>query len=110
MVTAQRDDADVIVVGAGPAGSTAAYYLAMAGLDVLVLEKTAFPREKVCGDGFTPRSVRELVEIGAYVPGADPDADVAIARMPAIDAFLRQDMDESTAIADTWQRLRELVA
>ncbi|GAA1436041.1 flagellar protein export ATPase FliI [Mycobacterium cookii] len=56
------------------------------------------------------RSVRELVEIGAYVPGADPDADVAIARMPAIDAFLRQDMDESTGTADTWQRLRELVA
>lgn len=56
------------------------------------------------------RSVRELVEIGAYVPGADPDADVAIARMPAIDAFLRQDMDESTDTATTWQRLKELVA
>ncbi len=67
----QRDDADVIVVGAGPAGSTAAYYLAMAGLDVLVLEKTAFPREKVCGDGFTPRSVRELVAMG--VPMREED-------------------------------------
>ncbi|WP_390624050.1 FAD-dependent oxidoreductase [Fodinicola feengrottensis] len=47
--------ADVIVVGAGPSGSTAAFYLAQAGLDVLVLEKTEFPREKVCGDGLTLR-------------------------------------------------------
>ena len=46
-----ENSADVIVVGAGPAGSTTAYYLAKAGLDVLLLEKTAFPREKVCGDG-----------------------------------------------------------
>lgn len=57
-------DAEVIVVGAGPAGATAAYYLATAGVDVLVLEKSAFPREKVCGDGFTPRAVRELVAMG----------------------------------------------
>ncbi|HMC03398.1 MAG TPA: FAD-dependent oxidoreductase, partial [Cellulomonadaceae bacterium] len=41
--------ADVIVVGAGPGGSTTAAYLARAGLDVLVLEKAHFPREKVCG-------------------------------------------------------------
>jgi menaquinone-9 beta-reductase len=38
------DEADVIVVGAGPAGSTTAYYLAQAGLDVLLLEKSRFPR------------------------------------------------------------------
>ncbi|WP_448318902.1 geranylgeranyl reductase family protein [Streptomyces sp. CO7] len=56
--------ADVIVVGAGPAGSTAAYHLARAGLDVLLLEKTEFPREKVCGDGLTPRAVKELVAMG----------------------------------------------
>jgi menaquinone-9 beta-reductase len=57
-------DADVIVVGAGPAGSATAYHLARAGHDVLLLEKTAFPREKVCGDGLTPRAVKALVAMG----------------------------------------------
>ncbi|EIV94182.1 geranylgeranyl reductase family protein [Frankia sp. QA3] len=57
-------DADVIVVGAGPGGSSAAYHLASTGLDVLLVEKTTFPREKVCGDGLTPRAVRSLVEMG----------------------------------------------
>ena len=57
-------DADVIVVGAGPGGSTASYFLAQAGLDVLALEKAQFPREKVCGDGLTPRAVKQLVAMG----------------------------------------------
>ena len=61
---ADQRQADVIVVGAGPAGSTAAYYLAQAGRDVLLLEKSAFPREKVCGDGLTPRAVRQLLRLG----------------------------------------------
>ncbi|MCI0685941.1 MAG: geranylgeranyl reductase family protein [Sporichthyaceae bacterium] len=56
--------ADVIVVGAGPSGSTTAYYLARAGLDVALLEKASFPREKVCGDGLTPRAVKALVNMG----------------------------------------------
>lgn len=56
------------------------------------------------------RSVRELVEIGAYVAGADADADVALARMTSIEAFLQQDMDDSTPVEETWRRLRELVA
>jgi len=62
--TAPTETADVIVVGAGPGGSTAAYHLAAAGLDVLLLEKTVFPREKVCGDGLTPRAVRALTAMG----------------------------------------------
>ena len=61
------DDADVIVVGAGPSGSTAAYYLAQAGLNVLLIEKSRFPRDKVCGDGLTPRAVKSLVAMGMDV-------------------------------------------
>src|SRR4051794_4805350 len=57
-------DAQVVVVGAGPGGSTAAYHLAQAGVDVLVCEKSQFPREKVCGDGLTPRAVKQLVAMG----------------------------------------------
>jgi len=62
--SAATRDADVIVVGAGPAGSATAYHLARAGHEVLLLEKTEFPREKVCGDGLTPRAVRSLVSMG----------------------------------------------
>jgi geranylgeranyl reductase family protein len=65
------DTADVIVVGAGPAGSSVAYYLATAGLDVLMLEKTAFPREKVCGDGLTPRAVKALTGMGVPISEQD---------------------------------------
>jgi geranylgeranyl reductase family protein len=63
--------ADVIIVGAGPAGSSAAYYLASAGLDVLVLEKSRFPREKVCGDGLTPRAVKALTAMGVPIGEGD---------------------------------------
>lgn len=63
-----RTEADVIVIGAGPGGSAAAYYLAQEGFDVIALEKARFPREKVCGDGLTPRAVRELQMIGLDTP------------------------------------------
>lgn len=71
MVRAGSDDADVIVVGAGPAGSAAAYYCASAGLNVLLLDKAAFPRDKVCGDGLTPRAVKELVAMGLPIREED---------------------------------------
>ncbi|MCI0154331.1 geranylgeranyl reductase family protein [Dermacoccus nishinomiyaensis] len=65
------ESADVIVVGAGPGGSTMAAYLAQAGLDVLLLEKTRFPREKVCGDGLTPRAVKEIDALGIPTPESE---------------------------------------
>jgi geranylgeranyl reductase family protein len=61
----------VIVVGAGPAGSSVAYYLATAGLDVLLLEKSHFPREKVCGDGLTPRATKALTAMGVPIGEGD---------------------------------------
>jgi geranylgeranyl reductase family protein len=55
---------DVLVVGGGPAGAATAYWLAEAGHDVLVVEKKTFPREKTCGDGLTPRAVKQLADMG----------------------------------------------
>lgn len=57
-------ESDVVVVGAGPGGSSTAAYLARHGLSVTLLEKSHFPREKVCGDGLTPRATRALTRIG----------------------------------------------
>jgi geranylgeranyl reductase family protein len=56
--------ADVVVVGAGPAGSAAAAWAARAGKDVLVIDSAGFPRDKPCGDGLTPRAVAELERLG----------------------------------------------
>ena len=55
---------DVLIVGGGPSGSSCAYWLAEAGWDVALVEKKVFPREKTCGDGLTPRSVRQLADMG----------------------------------------------
>lgn len=55
---------DVVVVGAGPSGSSCAYWLASAGYRVALVEKKTFPREKTCGDGLTPRAVYQLEKMG----------------------------------------------
>jgi menaquinone-9 beta-reductase len=61
-MTAPRHD--VLVIGGGPAGSAAGFWLAKAGHDVCVLERKAFPRDKTCGDGLTPRAVHQVREMG----------------------------------------------
>lgn len=55
---------DVLVVGSGPGGAAAAYHLARHGVDVLCVDKAGFPREKVCGDGLTPRGVKAVQDMG----------------------------------------------
>ncbi|MCB0973180.1 MAG: FAD-dependent monooxygenase, partial [Actinobacteria bacterium] len=57
-------DVDVLVVGAGPGGSAAGYWLARSGVRVLMVERKVFPRDKTCGDGLTPRAVRQLTDMG----------------------------------------------
>lgn len=81
-------DTDVLVVGAGPGGSAAAYHLARSGLDVTVVDKAAFPREKVCGDGLTPRGVRAVLRMGV-----DP-ADPGFERVDGLRVYSRETMME----------------
>jgi geranylgeranyl reductase family protein len=54
----------VLVIGGGPAGAAAGYWLAQHGHDVTVIERKHFPREKTCGDGLTPRAVKQLNDMG----------------------------------------------
>src|SRR5712691_7229104 len=58
------DVRDVVVIGAGPGGSAAAHYLARRGIDVLLVDRSEFPRDKTCGDGLTPRAVGVLHDMG----------------------------------------------
>ena len=55
---------DVLVVGAGPAGSAAAAWAGRAGLDVLLADAEQFPRDKPCGDGLTPRAIGQMRDLG----------------------------------------------
>lgn len=73
--------ADVVVVGAGPAGTAAATHLARAGRDVLLVDKATFPRDKICGDGLTAGALRLLEELGldpGEVPSWQPVDDVVV--------------------------------
>lgn len=68
----ERLHADVVVVGAGPAGTAAAIDLRRAGRSVIVIDKAVFPRDKCCGDGLTTLALRELEHLGLD-PGAIAD-------------------------------------
>lgn len=70
---------DALVIGGGPAGSSCAWYLRRHGLDVVVMDKAAFPRHKVCAGWITPAVLRTL-EI-------DPDAYAQRRTLQAITAF-----------------------
>jgi menaquinone-9 beta-reductase len=63
-VTSPPAHADVLVVGAGPAGSAAAAWAARGGADVVLADAAVFPRDKTCGDGLTPRAVGEMQRLG----------------------------------------------
>jgi menaquinone-9 beta-reductase len=63
-VQVESRSCDVLVVGGGPSGAACAYWLANAGHDVVMVERKRYPREKTCGDGLTPRSVRQLEDMG----------------------------------------------
>ncbi len=71
---------DVVIVGAGPGGAAAAHYLARQGMNVLMLDKSDFPRDKTCGDGLTPRALdvlddmgllQELYQVGCRINGLE---------------------------------------
>lgn len=78
-------DVDVIVVGAGPAGVSAAITLRRSGVDVVVVDRAEFPRDKICGDGLTALALRELDALGLDPADVESwiDIDEVIVRSPS---------------------------
>jgi geranylgeranyl reductase family protein len=87
-------------VGAGPGGSATAYHLARLGVDVVMVDRAVFPREKVCGDGLTPRGVRALQRMGV-----DP-TEPGFTRVEGLRAYGRG----GVVVDVPWPRLTELPA
>ena len=61
---------DVLVVGGGPAGSIASLVLSQGGVDVALIDKSTFPRDKACGDVVGPRGLQVLSDLGLAAPDA----------------------------------------
>ena len=95
MTTSHAMETDVLVVGAGPGGAAAAYHLARHGVDVTVVDRATFPREKVCGDGITPRGVASMLRMGV-----NPD-DPGFERVKGLRVYSR-----SATIELPWPELR----
>lgn len=79
--------ADVLVIGGGPAGATAAFQLANAGLGVLLVDRATFPREKVCGESLSPGALARLRAIGMWPP--PEEASVAAEKSPPLSLPIR---------------------
>ncbi len=109
---------DVVVVGAGPGGSSCAYFLAQHGLRVLLVDKNDFPRDKTCGDGLTPRALEvcermgigpELARSGLQIEGIDviaPNGVQTRVDMPRVDGRDTQGMVIRRFVLDQilWRR------
>ncbi|MDP9328899.1 MAG: geranylgeranyl reductase family protein [Actinomycetota bacterium] len=95
MTTPHTLETDVLVVGAGPGGAATAYHLARHGVDVTMVDRARFPREKVCGDGITPRGVASMLRMGV-----NPD-DPGFERVKGLRVNSR-----STTIELPWPELR----
>ncbi len=72
------DRFDVLIIGAGPAGSVAALVLARGGARVALVDKSTFPRDKACGDLVGPRGVQVLDDLGIAVAGSLPVGEMVV--------------------------------
>jgi len=72
---------DVLVIGGGPAGATAAFQLASSGVGVTLVDRARFPREKICGESLSPGALVRLRAIGMWPAGGDSGAASAFATM-----------------------------
>src|ERR1019366_3955799 len=85
---------DAVVVGAGPAGSVAAYVLATGGARVALVDKATFPRDKACGDLVGPRGLQVLADLGIPMPAGRDVGDMLVVgptgrrvRLPSADGL-----------------------